>query len=43
MDGILIINKTKGNTPVASGSSVPVCPTFSFTIFLILYTISCDV
>ena len=34
---------SNGNTPVALGSKVPVCPTFSFNIFFAFLTISCDV
>ena len=34
---------SKGNTPVAFGSNVPVCPTFSFNIFLTFFTTSLDV
>ena len=32
-----------GKTPLAIGSNVPVCPTFSFAIFLTIATISCEV
>ena len=44
LESFVPIPKRSGNTPVAFGSNVPVCPTFfTFNIFLTFATTSCDV
>ena len=43
LDIFVAFPNNRGNTPVAFGSNVPVCPTFVFNIFFTFFTISLDV